>query len=112
MNAIDVDAMDVIVVKDQRIRDLMAETAALRERCVEWLPFTEDAQSIQGSVLVWREDAGVFVAFYDDEQECWFTNYGEDLTGDLPTFYAAMPKGPTAIAPHRPLQRFDDQRTY
>ena len=38
----------------------------------------------------------VFVAFYADEQECWFTSFGEDLTGDLPTFYAKMPKGPTS----------------
>ena len=72
-----------------------AERDALRERCIEWLPFNEAAETID-SILVWREDAGVFVAFYADEQECWFTSFGEDLTGDLPTFYAKMPKGPTS----------------
>lgn len=62
---------------------------------IEWLPFTEKAQDIFGSILVWREDAGTFVAFYHDEQECWFSERGEDLTGDLPEFYARMPKGPS-----------------
>ena len=72
-----------------------AERDALRERCIEWLPFNEAAETID-SILVWREDAGVFVAFYADEQECWFTSFGEDLTGDLPAFYAKMPQGPTS----------------
>ena len=77
-----------------RLADVEAERDALRERCIEWLPFNEAAETID-SILVWREDAGVFVAFYADEQECWFTSFGEDLTGDLPTLYAKMPQGPT-----------------
>ena len=79
----------------ERLADAEAERDALRVRCIEWLPFSEAAETID-SILVWREDAGVFVAFYADEQECWFTSFGEDLTGDLPTFYAKMPKGPTS----------------
>ena len=73
-----------------------AERDALRERCIEWLPFNEAAQDCQGSLLVWREDAGTFVAFYDDDARCWFTERGEDLTGDLPAYYAKMPQGPTS----------------
>ena len=79
----------------EKLAAVEAERDALRERCIEWLPFNEAAETID-SILVWREDAGVFVAFYADEQECWFTSFGEDLTGDLPTFYAKMPKGPTS----------------
>ncbi len=77
----------------ERLADAEAERDELRERCIEWMPFSEAAETID-SILVWREDAGVFVAFYADEQECWFTSFGEDLTGDLPAFYAKMPKGP------------------
>ena len=77
-----------------RLAGVEAERDALRERCIEWLPFNEAAETID-SILVWREDAGVFVAFYADEQECWFTSFGEDLTGDLPAYYAKMPQGPT-----------------
>ena len=73
-----------------------AERDALREQCIEWLPFTEAAQDCQGSLLVWREDAGTFVAFYNDDARCWFTERGEDLTGDLPAYYAKMPQGPTS----------------
>ena len=79
----------------ERLAGVEAERDALRERCIEWLPFNEAAETID-SILVWREDAGVFVAFYADEQECWFTSFGEDLTGDLPTLYAKMPQGPTS----------------
>ena len=79
----------------EKLAAVEAERDALRVRCIEWLPFSEAAETID-SILVWREDAGVFVAFYADEQECWFTSFGEDLTGDLPTFYAKMPKGPTS----------------
>lgn len=79
----------------ERLADAEAERDALRVRCIEWMPFSEAAETID-SILVWREDAGVFVAFYADEQECWFTSFGEDLTGDLPTFYAKMPQGPTS----------------
>ena len=79
----------------ERLAGVEAERDALREQCVEWLPFKEAAQDCQGSLLVWREDAGTFVAFYDDDPRCWFTELGEDLTGDLPAFYAKMPQGPT-----------------
>ena len=78
-----------------RLADVEAERDALRERCIEWLPFTEAAETID-SILVWREDAGTFVAFYDDDARCWFTERGEDLTGDLPAYYAKMPQGPTS----------------
>ena len=80
----------------ERLADAEAERDALREQCVEWLPFAEAAQDCQGSLLVWREDAGTFVAFYDDDARCWFTERGEDLTGDLPAYYAKMPQGPTS----------------
>ena len=86
-------------LKDAAVEQLAIarqERDALRERCIDWLPFTEAAQDIGGSILVWREDAGTFVAFYDGEQECWFTERGEDLTGDLPAYYAKMPQGPTS----------------
>lgn len=84
-------------LKDAAVEQLAIarqERDTLREQAVNWIPFTEAAQSIQGSVLVWREDTGTFVAFYDDEQECWFSERGEDLTGDLPAFYTRMPEGP------------------
>ena len=80
----------------ERLAGVEAERDALRERCIEWLPFNEAAQDCQGSLLVWREDAGTFVAFYDDDARCWFTERGEDLTGDLPAYYAKMPQGPTS----------------
>lgn len=80
----------------ERLAGVEAERDALREQCVEWLPFAEAAQDCQGSLLVWREDAGTFVAFYDDDARCWFTERGEDLTGDLPAYYAKMPQGPTS----------------
>lgn len=79
-----------------RLADVEAERDALRKRCIEWLPFNDAAQGIFGSMFAWREDAGTFVAFYDEEQECWFSERGEDLTDDLPAFYAKMPKGPTS----------------
>lgn len=47
----------------------------------------------QTELLVWREDAGVFIAEYVDG--CWFVKGGaEDLTGDMFTHWMPLPEPP------------------
>lgn len=72
----------------------------------EWNPFNT-APTDGTEVIVYREDAGVFMAAFrpsagDDGEfgpqmngdECWFDNYGDDLTGDLPTHWMHKPDSP------------------
>ncbi len=53
-------------------------------------------------ILVWRKDAGVFIASCqlteDGENDCWFSSDGDDLTGDLPTAWMPLPVGPEKTA--------------
>lgn len=71
---------------------------------VAWQPF-ETAPMNRTEILAYRPDAGVFVVIYcpartqdgeeDEDNCCWFTaGGGEDLTGDLPTHWMPLPKGP------------------
>jgi hypothetical protein len=60
------------------------------------------------SIVVWREDAGVFTAAFlpsagdpgeygipqYNGEECWFTPLGEDLSDDLPTLWQPLPGPP------------------
>lgn len=71
-----------------------------------WSSF--DSAPRDGSlVIVWREDAGVFIAQCqspidengdlqsdDPDNWLWFTADGEDLTGDLPTAWMPLPGEP------------------
>ena len=72
----------------------------------EWNPF-DTAPTDGTEILVYRKDAGVFMASFipsagDDGEfgpqmngeECWFDNYGDDLTGDLPTHWMPLPDPP------------------
>ncbi len=67
---------------------------------IEWCPWPPLWYADRGrEVLAYREDVGVFAAVaYEDEEtgeETWFGDGGhEDLTGDLPTLWAPMPKEP------------------
>lgn len=70
-----------------------AEADALRKQVPNWQPFNTAPESWV-EILVWRNDAGTFTAFYDDEQGCWFSSFGEDLTGDLPTLWTTIPTPP------------------
>lgn len=63
-----------------------------------WKPFAS-APREDLPILAYREDSGVFVARFceaeDGEAVCWFTEEGEDLTGDLPTHWMRLPAAPT-----------------
>jgi hypothetical protein len=68
-----------------------------------WQPFNT-APTNRTVILVYRRDAGVFTALYcharaddgeeDEDNYCWFTTQGEDLTGDLPSHWMLLPDGP------------------
>lgn len=62
-----------------------------------WLPFATAPQD-RRDILVWRHDAGVFVARCtlsdDGETDVWFSVGDEDLTGDLPTLWMPLPEPP------------------
>jgi hypothetical protein len=60
-----------------------------------WRPF-ESAPDDGSEILVYRPDAGVFVAVIRDET--WFSVCGYDLTGDLPTHWMSIPQGPPVVA--------------
>ena len=79
---------------------------------MEWTPF-DTAPTNGQEVLVYRKDAGVFMASFrpsagDDGEfgpqmngeECWFDNYGGDLTGELPSHWMPTPDEPEEEAPH------------
>ena len=85
--------------------NIEAQLAEAR-KATEWKPF-ETAPTNGTEIIVYREDAGVFMASFrpsagDDGEfgpqmngdECWFDNYGDDLTGDLPTSWMPKPQGP------------------
>lgn len=68
-----------------------------------------DAPTNGDEVLAYRSDAGVFSAhfvspsdFVDgcDTEPAWFTTRGEDLTGDLPTYFQPLPAPPADRANH------------
>lgn len=74
----------------------------------EWQTF-ETAPMNGDTVLVYREDAGVFTAHYVEEDaftatpmnppegDCyWFSTNGEDLTSDMPTHWMPLPTPPAA----------------
>jgi hypothetical protein len=63
------------------------------------------------TILAFRPDAGWFTAHYVEEDaftaspmnppegDCyWFTTGGEDLTGDLPTYWMHLPPHPAALS--------------
>jgi hypothetical protein len=92
-------------VKTSVYRELERQLAEAR-KATEWKPF-ETAPTNGTEIIVYREDAGVFMASFrpsagDDGEfgpqmngdECWFDNYGDDLTGDLPTSWMPKPQGP------------------
>ncbi len=64
----------------------------------EWQPIST-APKDGTEVLVYRKDAGIFMASFreaaDEDGECyWFSISGEDLTGDLPTHWMPLPEPP------------------
>jgi hypothetical protein len=70
---------------------------ARRGAAMQWRPI-ETAPRDGTEFLAYRPDAGVFTASYDDEQECWFANYGfEDIVDDLPTHWMPLPPPPPAL---------------
>jgi hypothetical protein len=78
---------------------LKASEADILSRLQElsWRPFAT-APERDLPILAYREDAGVIVARFclddDGEGEYWFTEEGEDLTGNLPTHWMPMPLPP------------------
>lgn len=70
---------------------------SLRAQTERWQLFGS-APAADLPILVYREDAGVFVArFCEDEEgvgQFWFSEYGEGLTGDLPTHWMPLPPLP------------------
>jgi hypothetical protein len=75
----------------------------------EWRLFNT-APTDGTEILVYREDAGVFMASFrpsagDDGEfgpqmngeECWFDNYGCDLTEELPSHWMPVPDPPSQI---------------
>jgi hypothetical protein len=89
----------------QDIVDIALEEAAEVERLkalTEWRPF-DTAPKDRTEIIVWRKDAGTFTAIFcepisdepvDEEDWCWFSAGGDDLTGDLPTLWMPMPAPP------------------
>ncbi|TQV80359.1 hypothetical protein [Denitrobaculum tricleocarpae] len=68
-----------------------------------WLSFST-APDDGREVIAWREDAGVLIVQFvgpldeygqldENEEPCWFTIHGEDLTADLPTHWIDL-QGP------------------
>lgn len=70
-------------------------------RLGDWLPFAT-APDDGSEILVYREDAGVFTAFFAEptdptgEEDDWFwcSMNGEDLTGELPSHWMPFPEAP------------------
>lgn len=91
----------------------MGEMADWLTEFCEWKPF-DTAPKTQSDVIVWREDAGTFVARFcspltedgeplPENEWLWFTAEGEDLTDDLPTHWLVeLDQIPEPIRPHRP----------
>jgi len=81
----------------------MIRTKRSKPRKDGWRDFST-APKDGTEVQVYRVDAGVFTAHFtspasmgasDDEEECWFTTGGDDLTGDLPTLWKPLSAPPT-----------------
>jgi len=80
------------------------------DKLTKWRPFAT-APEDGNMILAWREDAGTFPVVYcssecdplepkaADEEWCWFTMAGEDLTGDLPTLWLPFPEPPPDVQP-------------
>lgn len=79
---------------------------ARRGAAVQWRPFSEAPES-RDEILVYRPDAGVFMALHCEEDAYtatpdsppegdfyWFSTCGEDLTVDLPTHWMPLPPPP------------------
>ena len=62
-----------------------------------WKPF-ETAPEIMRDILVYRPDAGIFIASNQANDytgdNCWFSCCGDDLTNDLPTHWMPLPQPP------------------
>lgn len=60
-----------------------------------WKPFITAPEN-GSDILVFREDAGIFIAFpyHDGDSLRWFADGGEDISGDLPTHWQPLPKPP------------------
>lgn len=73
---------------------LAEEREAARSK---WRPF-EGAPTDGTSILVYRPDAGVFVAAFvaygTEGEKCWWADGGEDLSDDLPTHWMPLPAPP------------------
>jgi hypothetical protein len=78
--------------------------AADEDQRFEWRWF-ETAPKDGTEIIVYRVDAGVFTAAFippemphgfdaDEDDWCWFSASGEDLTGDLPTHWMPLPVPP------------------
>lgn len=82
------------------------------DKLPKWQPF-DTAPADHTAIIAWREDAGVMAIIFgppdhayrdfselddDDNDWCWFTLGGEDLTGDLPTLWMHFPNEPEAAA--------------
>ena len=79
---------------------------ARRGAAAQWRPFSEAPES-RDEILVYRPDAGVFMALHCEEDAYtatpdsppegdfyWFSTCGEDLTVDLPTHFMLLPPPP------------------
>ena len=71
--------------------------AALTAEKADWRPMSE-APERRDEILVFRPDAGVFTAFFMEDDECWFSMSGDDLTGDMPTHFRPFPEPPARAA--------------
>lgn len=60
----------------------------------EWQPIST-APKDGTEIIVFRNDAGVFCAFFHEETECWFSADGlDDITDDMPTHWMPLPPPP------------------
>ncbi len=68
----------------------------------EWMPFAT-APKDRTEIIVYRKDAGGFTAIFceplsdepvSEDDWCWFSASGQDLTGDLPTHWMPLPEPP------------------
>lgn len=76
---------------------------------MEWQPI-ETAPRDGTEILAYRRDAGVFTIHFvapadmivsDDEEPCWFSLNGDDLTDDMPTHWMPLPKPPRTASATR-----------
>lgn len=97
-------------------QDKLAEGRSERDRLLAqvqrpWQLFAT-APSNGDEILVYRQDAGVFIASFRPSagdpgefgpqmngEECWFDECGGDLTSDLPSHWMPKPPGPKLEEP-------------